>query len=60
MKQTNHDLNQCANDWIMCKCGKLFSDNKTSNALDKFTNHLTENKEIALAMYYDSQITKRK
>ena len=34
---TEHKLNQCANDWIMCTCGKLFSDK------EKFLQHLEDN-----------------
>ncbi len=34
-----HQINQCANDWIMCKCGKLFGDTKMS-AKSKFIRHL--------------------
>ena len=39
MKKEEHGLNQCANDWIMCKCGKLFGDTKMS-AKSKFIRHL--------------------
>jgi hypothetical protein len=38
----SHGLHQEANDWIMCRCGKLFSDSKTKTKWDKFENHLEE------------------
>lgn len=39
-----HELNQSANDWITCKCGKLFSDSKKRKrtAKEKFEEHLLE------------------
>lgn len=55
-QKEKHDLNQCANDWIMCTCGKLFGDKKEDLAIDKFTNHLVKNGRIDLAMYYECQI----
>ena len=51
-----HDFNQCANDWITCKCGKVFGDNKDGSAKDKFLDHLIDNKRFDLAMYYECQI----
>ncbi len=41
--KVEHDFNQCANDWITCKCGKLFGDTKTKMAKDIFLDHLLEN-----------------
>ena len=39
-----HKLNQQANDWITCTCGKLFADSKkkTRTAKEKFEEHLLE------------------
>jgi transposase-like protein len=45
-----HGLNQRANDWITCKCGKLFSDSRKGRvtAKEKMENHLLEaSKELA-------------
>ncbi len=59
MKQT-HELNQCANDWIMCTCGKLFGDTKMS-AKSKFIRHLRR-KEVDgwTVVYYLDSIVRRK
>lgn len=37
-----HRLNQKANDWITCRCGKIFGDNRKGRktASEKFFNHL--------------------
>ncbi len=39
-----HEVNQYANDWITCKCGKLFSNSKKGRrtAKEKFEEHLLE------------------
>jgi len=44
-----HTINQCTNDWITCKCGKLFGDSiewkeskLESSAKTKFLNHLKD------------------
>jgi len=44
---TEHGLGQHANDWVICKCGKLFSDSKKGRktAKEKFEKHL-ENLKI--------------
>ena len=38
----NHGFHQSANDWITCKCGKLFSNSKKGrrSAKEKFEIHL--------------------
>ena len=55
-----HGLNQCTNDWIMCKCGKLFADSKNGKktAKEKFINHLQENGLTEDAFEYDKSIQK--
>ncbi len=37
-----HEINQQANDWITCKCGKLFSNSRKGRvkAIEKFEEHL--------------------
>jgi len=42
----SHGLHQEANDWIMCRCGKLFSDSRKGkkSKWDKFNKHLEEMK----------------
>jgi hypothetical protein len=45
MSEAKHELNQEANDWIMCKCGRIFSKSKTKTKWDKFNKHLEEEKE---------------
>jgi len=55
-----HKLNQCANDWIMCTCGKLFGDTKMS-AKSKFIRHLRkEGVDELLVVWYLDTIAKRK
>jgi len=54
---TEHKLNQCANDWIMCTCGKLFSD-KEESAKESFLQHLEDNGvDGELIMEYEFSIT---
>lgn len=40
-----HRYLQSANNWIMCECGKIFSDSRKGRvtAKEKFENHLIEN-----------------
>lgn len=56
-----HKLNQCANDWIMCRCGKLFADkNDDGSAKDKFLDHLQdEDVGVGLVLYYQDTINKK-
>lgn len=37
-----HKINQEANDWIMCTCGKVFADSRGGRVskYDKFDKHL--------------------
>ena len=56
-QKEEHELNQCANDWITCRCGKLFGDDEDSSAKDKFLAHLEKYKLFALSMYYSETIT---
>jgi len=55
-----HEIHQCANDWITCKCGKLFSDKKREEgALDDFIKHLRESGcDNGYILYIASTVTK--
>lgn len=56
---SEHDFNQCANDWVTCKCGKVFGDDKDGTAKDKFLDHLVDNGiGIDKVLYYECQIRK--
>lgn len=35
-----HEYHQGANDWVMCKCGKVFGDSKVKKAMGKLQNHI--------------------
>ena len=35
-----HKIQQQANDWVMCSCGKLFSDSKTISKMTKIQKHI--------------------
>ena len=61
MENKEHGINQCANDWIMCKCGKLFGDTKMS-AKSKFIRHLRQKgvDEFEVVMYLDEIKRRRK
>jgi len=60
MEKIKHGLNQCANDWITCMCGKLFGDTKMS-AKSKFIRHLRKNgvDEFAVGWYLESIVRKK-
>ena len=56
----NHDFNQCANDWITCKCGKVFGDDKESLGKEKFLKHLRKNDVNPFWIkFLDEQIVKK-
>ena len=40
-----HGFHQEANNWIMCKCGKIFSDSRKGKVskVDKLKYHIMEN-----------------
>jgi hypothetical protein len=42
---SRHGLSQEANDWIMCRCGKVFGNGKRMSKYDKFNKHLKEEKK---------------
>jgi DNA-directed RNA polymerase subunit RPC12/RpoP len=42
----NHEFNQEANDWVTCRCGKLFANTKRSSARKKFFKHITKMNNI--------------
>lgn len=55
-----HRFGKCGYDWIMCKCGEKFRDNKDSDAKNKFANHLKgEGIDIAIILITLDTITRR-
>ena len=54
-------LNQCANDWITCRCGKVFGDTKMT-AKSKFIRHLRKEKveefEVDFCREYITRVKK--
>lgn len=59
-KSTKHNVNQLGNDWITCRCGKLFSATKSSPAKTKFIRHLKRYEESLFCSLVSDNITKKR
>lgn len=43
-----HEFNQGANDWITCRCGKVFSDSRKGRVSrwDKLQKHIRDSESV--------------